>query len=73
MAKRAKKQTVFVDFTVENHGTIFLLRPNTAAARQWIEDHIPDDAQKFGGAVVVEHRYIADIVQGIVNDGYGVN
>jgi hypothetical protein len=53
------------DFTVQDEGTIFLLIPNTDAAQGWIEEHIPDTAQYFGAAVVVEHRYIADIVHGI--------
>jgi hypothetical protein len=57
------------DFTVQNEGSIFLLRPHTKAAQAWIEEHIPEDAQFFGNAVVVEHRYICDIIDGILNDG----
>lgn len=60
------------DFIVSNHGSIFLLRPNTPAAREWCEEHLPDDRQTFGGAVVVEHRYIGDIVDGIRADGLEV-
>jgi hypothetical protein len=60
------------DFSVENHFTIFLLRPLTPAAESWIDEHIAEDAQYFGNAIVVEHRYIADIVQGIQNDGLAV-
>jgi hypothetical protein len=60
------------DFFVENHGSIFLLRPVTPSASVWISDHIPDDAQMFGEAIVVEHRYIADIVEGIMRDGLAV-
>jgi hypothetical protein len=57
------------DFIVENHGSIFLLRPLTAAANSWTEEHIPEDAQWFGGAVVVEHRFIWTILEGIQSDG----
>ena len=60
------------DFEVENHFTIFLLRPLTPAAESWIDEHISEDARYFGSAVVVEHRYIADIVQGIQDDGLAV-
>ena len=60
------------DFHVENHGNIFLLRPRTRSANVWVREHIPDDAQFFGNAVVVEHRYIADIIVGIRNAGLGV-
>lgn len=62
------------DFAVENHGTIFLLRPQTGAARAWTDEHLPDNDERtyFGNAIVVEHRYIGDIVDGIVNDGLTV-
>jgi hypothetical protein len=61
--------TRIVDFTVQNEGSIFLLHPHTQAAQDWISEHIPPDAQRFGSAVVIEHRYICDIVDGIHVDG----
>lgn len=57
------------DFYVENHFTIFLLRPASLAAEAWIIDNLPEDVPTFGGGVVVEHRYIGDIVEGIRSDG----
>jgi hypothetical protein len=57
------------DFFVENHGTIFLLQPLSPAANSWIEENLPEDRMTFGGAVVVEHKYISDIVRGAQNDG----
>ena len=57
------------DVLVENHGSIFLLQPLTPAANSWIEEHLPEDHLTFAGAVVVEHRYIADIVRGAIADG----
>ena len=57
------------DFVVENHFTIFLLRPVTPAAFTWIEEHLPEDRLTFGNAVCVEHRFIADIVRGAIADG----
>ena len=60
------------DFSVQNEGTIFLLIPHTDIANTWIEEHIPEDAQRFGGGIVVEPRYILDIVNGIKNDGLEV-
>jgi hypothetical protein len=62
-----------MDFNVENHGSIFLLRPRSDAARVWCEQHLPADRQTFGSAVVVEHRYISDIVAGIQADGLEVS
>jgi hypothetical protein len=57
------------DFVVENHGTNFLLQPLTRAAISWVEVNLPEDHLTFGNVVVVEHRYIADIVRGAQNDG----
>ena len=64
--------TQTADFVVENHGTIFLVRPETHAAKQWVAAHIPDDAQRWGIAVVVEHRFVQDIIEGILKDGLEV-
>lgn len=60
------------DFLVENHGTIFLLQPLTPAANSWIDQNLPEDHLTFAGAVVVEHRFIADIVRGAIADGLEV-
>jgi hypothetical protein len=63
------------DFSIEGEGrfcTVYLLRPLTPAAFDWIEDNLPADRTTFGGAVVVEHGYIADIVRGARADGLEV-
>lgn len=60
------------DLHVANHGSIFLLKATSKAGKAWIDDNIPDDAMWFGGAVVVEHRYISDIVNGAQSDGLTV-
>lgn len=60
------------DLYVQNEGSIFLLRGVSDAGKTWLDDNIGDDAQTFGGAVVVEHRYIADIVAGAIDDGLEV-
>ena len=57
------------DVQVENHGTIFLVRALSTFAANWIEEHVSDDGQFFGGALLVEHRYIADLVAGMREAG----
>jgi hypothetical protein len=57
------------DFTVFNEGSIFLLQPLTSAAITWTNEYLPKDRLCFGSAVAVEHRFIADILQGITNEG----
>jgi hypothetical protein len=60
------------DFSVQNEGSIFLLRPFTYPAREWIRDNISPDRVMFGDAVVVEHRFILDLIDGIFADGLEV-
>jgi hypothetical protein len=68
------RATPEVDFVVENHSSIFLLRPYTDAGRRWVEENIGSENgyQPYWPTVVVEHRYIGDIVAGIQNDGLEV-
>lgn len=61
------------DFTVDNHGSIFILIPHTQEAKEFVAEKIQEDALEFGGGVVVEHRYIVELVDGIRKEGFGVN
>jgi hypothetical protein len=60
------------DFLIENHGSVFLLRPLTDAARSWIDEHIGADNgfQPMYPTVLIEHRYISAIVRGLVEEGW---
>jgi len=61
-----------LDFKLENCGSLFLLRPLSSAAKEWMREHLPLDApetQFWGEAIVIESRYVAPIVDGIVGDG----
>jgi len=57
------------DFNVLGGGTVYLLQPNTDAARDWLREHISEEAQTLGESVAVEHRYIRSLIEGIRNDG----
>lgn len=56
---------------VNGYGTVYLLR---AASRrgQWILKRVSDDRQEWDGAVVVEHRFVSDIIRGALADGLRV-
>jgi hypothetical protein len=61
------------DFQVENHGSIMLVRPLSRAASDWLELHTdPDSSQYWGDALVVEPRYLGDLVAGMQGDGLEV-
>jgi hypothetical protein len=57
------------DISIENHGTIFLFRLNTPAAAEWVSENVQSDAQFFGDALVVEHRYARELAMAAVADG----
>jgi len=56
-------------FTVEAHGTIVLVRPLTSDVRDWLEQNTREDALWFGGALVVEPRYVDELVGGMIAEG----
>lgn len=57
------------DILVHDAGTLFSFCPLTARAKTWIDEHVQGDAQWFGHALVVEHRYAWGLAQGMTDDG----
>lgn len=57
------------DFLLEGQGTIYVLFPQNPAAEEWVFQNLPSDAQRWAGGIVIEHRYVGDIVFGIQNEG----
>jgi len=73
MRKAPERQNLDADFSFENHGTIWLCRPNNEDAREHLSTHVQEDAQWFGNAVAVEHRYVSDLAQHLQDDGFSVD
>lgn len=61
------------DVTLYDGGSIVLLTPETDAASEWMEMHLPDDAPTMGRAVAVERRYAHAIVEGMREAGLVVS
>jgi len=59
------------DVQVENHGSLFLIRPQSHAAQAWIQEHVLEPTY-FGEALVVEPRYVAVLTEGMIRDGLRV-
>jgi hypothetical protein len=57
------------DVLVHNEGTLFLFCPLTSRGREWIDEHVQPDAQWFGSALVVEHRFAWGLAQGMKDAG----
>jgi hypothetical protein len=61
------------DFALQNHGSICLLSPLTDQAEEWLgENVVNDETQFWGRAIVVEPRYVEDLVIGIYGEGLTV-
>ncbi len=59
------------DVTVQDEGSIFVLYPQTDNGETWIEENLcQNDSPQIWGCkgVVVEHRYVSAILQGMVRD-----
>lgn len=61
------------DFLLTRHGSLALLEPLTPAGEEWAGDNlIHPETQLWGRAIVIEPRYVADILVGIAGDGLDV-
>lgn len=61
------------DLRFADHGSLWILCPETRKGRAWMRDNLPSDAMTWGpGGIVIEPRYVSDIAQGAENDGLTV-
>lgn len=51
-----------------NAPSVYVVFPKTKRAKEWAAEHLPEPTWSLDG-IVVEHRYIQDIVEGIRGDG----
>jgi hypothetical protein len=65
-------ETASPDFTLEKHGSIVLVWPNTLEASMWLRETAPDDAQFFGAALAIEPRYLSNVAEAAISDGFAV-
>jgi hypothetical protein len=67
-----KSSRTELDFRLENHGSLFLLRALSSAAKDWMGERLPIDnpeTQFWGNAIVIQPRYVAPIVDEAIGDG----
>ncbi len=59
---------------VQEEGTIAILYGEDQAGEDWLHEHLPEDTQRWNiTGWVVEHRYLAAIVDGARADGLTVH
>lgn len=56
-------------FRSENHGSIYLVHPLDDEAVKFLEETAPEGAQFFGRAMVVEPRYVEQVLCAIIDAG----
>jgi hypothetical protein len=60
------------DIWILPQGTLTLVRPLTQRASQWISQHVQDDFQWFGPALLIEHHYLGELLNGMIEEGLHV-
>jgi hypothetical protein len=63
-------ETTKPDFEVSDHGSIVLVTPLTADAREWLHEHT--DGQWYAGGLAVEPGYVGDLLSGIIDEGFSL-
>jgi hypothetical protein len=59
------------DFTVENHGSVVIIRANTPAAVDWANENIGEGngLQIYWPAMLFEPRYVDQVISAIRAEG----
>jgi hypothetical protein len=61
------------DFRLDHHGSILILFMQSDAAHEWVAEHIPEPGIRWGcDGIVVEPRYVRNLVAGIMEDGLSI-
>ena len=63
------------DILIEGNArdTVFLFRPLTNFAAEWLSENVSEDALWFGNALAVEHRYVDALIERLTDAGMIVN
>jgi hypothetical protein len=63
------------DITFQDHGSVLLMRGSSDAGKAWIADNVAQNAGytlMWAGHVVVEPRFVDQIIEGAYADGLAV-
>jgi hypothetical protein len=60
------------DFHLAVDGSMGRLMPLSQAAEDWIVANIPEDAQRWGSAVIIDHRAVDDIIEKLAEAGLSI-
>lgn len=60
------------DFILENHGSLWLCRPQSSRAARHLARNVSPEAQWYAGALVVEPRFVDNLAEGLRDNGWEV-
>jgi hypothetical protein len=69
-ARHLSKHPIAPDFLIIAQGTLFTVLPTNDEARKHREDNASDEPLWWSGALVVEHRFIADLCTALSHEGF---
>lgn len=61
------------DFEVVYGGSVSLIVPLNRKARIWLDENIGEDVVYFGKGLAVEHRYLDQVIEGMMSAGLKLN
>ncbi|MBA3724865.1 MAG: hypothetical protein H0W86_00060 [Armatimonadetes bacterium] len=62
-----------IDFRVYNDGSVSILTPITDTAREWTEGNVYFESwQTIGGGICIDHRFLVDLIEGILSEGFTI-
>ena len=56
------------DFTLDDHGRIILMRPETLAALHWIQENLMDGGTWVAGSIVIDRNFLDEILIDLFRD-----
>jgi hypothetical protein len=58
---------------IRDEGTVWIFKLLTPVAQQWFAEHVQSESwQLLGTSLVVEHRFVMSLIQGIMDAGFGI-
>lgn len=61
------------DFKVTNHGSVWIVTPETNEGVMWVDENVSEERTNFCGGFSVEPRYIPDLIDGIEQAGLSIH
>ena len=61
------------DVLIRDEGTVWIFNPLTPVAQQWFAEHVQSESwQLLRTSLVVEHRFVMSLIQGIMDAGFDI-